>query len=105
MKIAVAVVEGKKEAEISVMAGRAPYFLIFDKSANLLEVVKNPFVVGGGAGYGVARMLVDKGVDVVVAGKFGGNFVSVLEDKGIKYFERTGKANKVVLVITKDAKT
>ena len=66
MKIAVAS-EGKSlNSMISSRAGRAPFYLIFE-GKSLIEVVKNPFAVGGGgAGWSVAYMLSEKGVDLVI---------------------------------------
>jgi len=91
MKIAIAS-EGKtKDSEISERGGRAPYYLIFEKK-KLVETIKNPFATGsGGAGYSVAYMLAEKKVNLVIAGKVGGNMVSALEQKGIKFKEESEK--------------
>jgi len=91
MKIAIAS-EGKdKDSEVSQKGGRAPYYLIFEDK-KLLEVIKNPFAVGGGgAGWSVAHMLADKKVDLVIAGNFGGNMESALKEKGIKIKQKIGK--------------
>jgi len=87
MKIAIAS-EGKDiNSEISSRGGRAPYYLIF-KNKKLIETIKNPFATGsGGAGFSVAYMLADKKVELVIAGKVGGNMVSALKEKGIKFKE------------------
>ena len=95
MKIAIAS-EGKDEkAEISSRGGRAPYYLIFEDK-KLIESIKNPFATGsGGAGFSVAYMLADKKVDLVIAGKVGGNMVSALKEKGIKFKEKSGKIESI----------
>ena len=97
MKIAIAS-EGKNEdSEISQRGGRAPYYLIFEDK-KLIESIKNPFATGsGGAGFSVAYMLADKKVDLVVAGKVGGNMVSALKEKGIKFKEESGKKVKDIV--------
>jgi len=78
--------------------GRAPYYFIFEKG-KLIETIKNPFAIGaGGAGFSVAYMLADKKVDLVVAGKIGGNMRAALKEKGIKFKEKIGK--KVIDVIS-----
>jgi predicted Fe-Mo cluster-binding NifX family protein len=91
MKIAVAAMRKNECSEISVQAGRAPYYLIFTEDGKLLETVSNPFKVGGGgAGFGVAKMLADIGVDTVIAGKFGANMIGALKERGLQYHEMTG---------------
>ena len=91
MKIAIASEGKKQDSEISSQGGRAPYYLVFEDS-KLVETIKNPFATGaGGAGFSIAYMLADKKVDLVIAGKFGGNMESALKDKGLKFKEEAGK--------------
>jgi len=94
-KIAVAS-EGKDEnSEISVRGGRAPYYLVFENK-KLVEIIKNPFAVGGGgAGFSVAHMLADKKIDLVYAGRFGPNMEFALKDKKVKFKESSGKVKGV----------
>ena len=91
MKIAIAS-EGKEiDSEISQQGGRAPYYLIFENK-KLIETIKNPFAEGsGGAGFSVAYMLAEKKVNLVIAGKVGGNMVSALKEKGIEFKEESNK--------------
>ena len=91
MKIAIAS-EGKEEtSEISLKGARAPYYLLF-KEKKLLEVIKNPFAVGGGgAGWSVAHMLAEKKIDLVIAGRIGSNMESALKEKNIEFREESGK--------------
>ncbi len=87
MKIAISSVGKDENSKVSMAGGRAPYYLIFE-DRKLVKVMSNPFRVGGGgAGFSVAEMLADEGVDMVVSGKFGGNMKGALEAKGIKYKE------------------
>jgi len=97
MKIAVAS-EGKDEdSKISQRGGRAPYYLIFE-DGKLVEKIKNPFAKGsGGAGFSVAYMLANKNIDLVIAGKIGGNMESALKEKGIKYKEESEKKIREVI--------
>ena len=91
MKIAIASVDGKKDGDINPQAGRAPFYLIHE-DGKLIETIKNPFAFGGGgAGFGVAKMVADKGVEKIVAGQFGPNMIADLEERGIKYEEAQGK--------------
>ena len=90
MKIAVAS-QKSETSSVGAQAGRSPYYLIYDEKKNLLESISNPFAVGGGgAGFGVAKMLADKGVDVIVAGKFGDKMEQAMAGRGMKYLEFDG---------------
>jgi predicted Fe-Mo cluster-binding NifX family protein len=101
MKIAVATIKKDENSEVSTQAGRAPYYLIFNEKAELIETLNNPFSHGGGgAGFGVAKMLSDEDVDAVVAGKIGENMVGALKERGIKYYEIDGIAKEVPSKIT-----
>ena len=95
MKIAIAS-EGKDEnSEISQKGGRAPYYIIFENK-KLVETIKNPFASGsGGAGFSVAYMLAEKNVNLVIAGKVGGNMISALKEKGIEFKEKSGKISEI----------
>lgn len=98
MKIAIAS-EGKDEnSEMSQRGGRAPYYLIFE-NRTYMELIKNPFAKGsGGAGFSVAHMLANKKIDLVIAGKIGGNMVFALKEKGIKFKEEAnGKKVKEII--------
>ncbi|MEA2064753.1 MAG: NifB/NifX family molybdenum-iron cluster-binding protein [Patescibacteria group bacterium] len=96
MKIAIATIGKKEDAEISGRGGRAPYYLIFNEKGEFIETISNPFATGGGgAGFSVAKMLADKGVDIFVAGVMGGNMAGALKERGLEFREKTGKAEEV----------
>ncbi len=93
MRIAVASVGKEESSEISQQAARAPYYLIFE-DGKLSETLENPFAVGGGgAGFAVAKMLADRGVKRVVAGKFGPNMAGALKERGVEHMEMSGKVS------------
>jgi len=95
MKIAIASVSRDENAEISPRPGRARFYLLFDEKGDFLEVISNPFSRGGGgAGFGVAKMLADKGVDIVVGGQFGENMEGILRERGLKYYEMSGSVRE-----------
>ncbi len=83
-KIAIAAIKDSLDSKISQVAGRAPFWLIFEDK-ELIKSIKNPFQFGGGgAGFGVAKMLKKEEVQLVIAGQFGPNMQKALEDYGIK---------------------
>ena len=97
MKIAVASAGKDENSEISPRPGRSRFYLIFDHTGNLLETISNPFSRGGGgAGFGVAKMLADKGIDIVVGGQFGENMEAALTERGLKYFEMAGNVKEAL---------
>ncbi len=103
MKIAIAVTSKEQNAPVSDQPGRAAFFMIFDGEGRLLETLKNPFSVGGGgAGFGVAKMLADREVEVVVAGKFGTNMVNALEERGLRHYRMQGTAAEAAARVGSD---
>jgi len=97
MKIAIASLNKEENSEIASVAGRAPYFLIYE-GEKLLEVIKNPFAVGGGGvGDSVAKMLKDKKVNKIIAEQFGEKMLDALKERGIEYQEVSNKKIKEVL--------
>ena len=102
MKIAVATLSKRTNSQIADNAGRAPYYIVFGEEGEYLESMSNPFHIGGGgAGFGVAKMLADKGVSIVVAGKLGANMKAALISRGLEFQERKGVAQEVALEILK----
>ena len=87
MKLAIASDGKTLESKVSEKAGRAPFYLIVvDKE--LVEVMKNPFAVGGGgAGFGVAKLLEEKNVASVIGKKLGDNMKSALAERNIQFLE------------------
>ena len=84
MRIAIASAGKEEDSEINPVAGRAPYYLIYENK-KLVKTIKNPFAIGGGgAGFTVAKMLKDQNVGLVIAGHYGENMIGALEEKGIK---------------------
>jgi len=96
MKKAIASLGKDKNSEISQVAGRAPYYLIFE-GKKLVKTISNPFRQGGGgAGFGVAKMLANENVGEAVAGKFGGNMVSAMNENKIKTKTAKGKVSDIL---------
>jgi predicted Fe-Mo cluster-binding NifX family protein len=106
MRIAVAAVGKDQNSEISPRSGRSKFYLLFDDRGNLLEVVSNPFSRGGGgAGFGVAKMLADKKVDIVIGSQIGEHMEEALRGRGLQYQEMTGTAkDAVALILSREKK-
>jgi len=97
VKVAIASNGKDENANLSEKSGRAPYYLIFE-NGKLVKVVKNPFRIGGGgAGFGVAEMLSDEKVEMVVSGQFGPNITGVFESKRIQFKEMPSMTVKEAL--------
>ena len=100
--IAVATFKKTESSQISDKAARAPYYLIFDRRGNLLEVISNPFHdAARGAGSKMADLLASKNVSLVVASAFGHKMKSALDKKGINHHEASGIAKRVVQDLVK----
>ena len=92
--IAVASDDVEATSLVSNLAARSRYYLLFS-GIDLVQVVNNPFLEGGG---GAASFVVDylaqKGVGVVVAGRFGPFMIEALNKKGMKYIQYSGVAQE-----------
>lgn len=105
LRIAVASDTQGKNGKISMSAGRAPYFLIFDKESHLLETVTNPHADDpSGSGPSTASFLADKKVGLLLAGRFGPKMAAALQSVKIKYLEKQGTILDGVRGIVKHAK-
>ena len=95
--------EKKQDSEVGDQAGRAPFYLVFDEKGTLLETVNNPFSRGGGgAGFGVAKMLADKEVNLAVAGQFGEKIIQAMNERGLRVFEYTGTVGEALAALDKE---
>jgi len=105
-RIAIAADGDSVTSKISIRAGRAPYYLIFDKKGVFLKAIKNPSLMqGGGAGSVVVDLLVKESVKTVIAGKFGDKMKKQLKANKIKYHERTGIIKEIVETIVKNKRS
>jgi predicted Fe-Mo cluster-binding NifX family protein len=97
MKVAIASNGKELSSEMSNVAGRAPYYLIFEDK-KLVNTIKNPFAVGGGgAGFGVAKMLEKENIDMIIVGHIGQNMEGALKSAGIKYKKENNKTIKQII--------
>lgn len=93
-KIAVATQKGGLEDQVSSVFGRCQNFTFVETEDGEIrnsEVVANQYAnATGGAGIQAAGFISKQGVDAVIAGDFGPNISSVLNQPGIKMVPATG---------------
>ena len=100
VKIAVASNNKNTTYNVTAMAGRSPYYIMFDSTGKLAEVIKNPYKnARGGAGPSTANFLAEKGVTIVIAETFGGKMINAMKSKGMTYFKFKGIANDAVKMV------
>lgn len=91
MLMAVAANGPQVEGEIQHHAARAPYYLLFDASATLLEAIANPYCEAGHAvAPKVAALLAGKGVSELVAAELGPRFEAELVERDIDFVQKEG---------------
>lgn len=91
--IAVAAEGTTAAAQVSGVAARSPYFLIFDREGIFLEALDNPYKEARRkAGASVVPFLAQKGVTTIVAGEFGRNMIQAMTERNINYVEFQGNA-------------
>jgi len=96
-KIAIASAGDSRMYEVSDQAARCPYYLIFDRSGSLLEVIDNPCKdMAGPAASQAAQLLAGKNVKTMIAEKFGNKMTRELEDNGVCYIQLSGKVEKAL---------
>jgi predicted Fe-Mo cluster-binding NifX family protein len=97
MKIGVAATGGSLDAEVANQFGRCRWFVVVDSETRGFEAFLNSAsTVGGGAGPAAVKELVDRGVQVALAGKFGPNALQAIEAAGLRYAEASGKVRSAV---------
>lgn len=105
MKIAIAATSPDDKGAICRRGARAAYYLVFDETAALREVLPNPFKdYDRAVGVRVADYLAEKGIDMVAAANFGTGFATALDSKGIRYAECEGTIGDVVKELADESK-
>ncbi len=101
--IAVAALGDKADSEISSVAGKAPYYLIFNENGTFLKSVNNPGLTGGrNSSAAAVDLFLRESTGTVIAGKFGVKMQNRLKMSGISYCEREGNARKTVQALVKN---
>lgn len=97
MKIAIASEKDDVDGKVSETCARAAYFIMFENKEQI-KTIKNPFKVGGGgAGFSVAKVMEDEGVNLIICGRIGSNMKGALTERNIKYKELENTSIKEAL--------
>jgi predicted Fe-Mo cluster-binding NifX family protein len=99
MKIAVTSTGKDLDSQVDPRFGRAPYFLIVDSETFAFDIIDNNENMNAlkGAGIQAARMVSDKGVEVLLTGFCGPNAFKALKAADIKVAnEATGSVKDAV---------
>jgi predicted Fe-Mo cluster-binding NifX family protein len=92
MKIAIPSSGPESGDRIDDRFGRAPYFIIYDQDKDTIETCRNDVAgASGGVGPKAAQILIQRGIDVVVTGRVGGNALESLKSGGIKVYLYEGR--------------
>ena len=101
-KIAVAAVGDNENSVISMIAGRAPYYLIFEANGVFLKSIKNTGQsTERSSSSEVVSLLLKESCNTVIAGKFGDKMRNQLKTNKIEYYEGEGIAKNVVQTFIK----
>jgi len=102
MKIGVAATGGSLDAEASDAFGRCRYFLIIDSETMNFEAFTNPAAgMTGGAGPAAVREIVNRGAELVLAGRSGPKAEHALSSAGILFQTASGKVRDAVTNLNK----
>jgi predicted Fe-Mo cluster-binding NifX family protein len=98
MKVAIASQRGALSDPVAEVFGRCRFFVLADTESDVFERVANPGCdAPGGAGVDAAQCLIDRGVQVVVAPRFGPKADAVLRAAGIRELRRGSCTGREVL--------
>jgi|GEM_PF-6103131 len=99
--IAVASDDVEATSIVGNFAAHSPYYLLFS-GITMVQVLRNPFLdKGPGAGPLVVDYLAQKGVAILVAGRFGPPMIEAMNRKGMRYFLYSGVAQEAVERVVK----
>jgi predicted Fe-Mo cluster-binding NifX family protein len=95
----IAVASDNQEATSLVgnFAARSRYYLLFSQTLELVQVVQNPFLSEEErAAPLIVDYLAQKGVGVIVAGRFGPPMIKAMNRKEMRYIQYSGVAREAV---------
>ncbi|SRR5574344_1828619 len=85
MKIAIAANESQVKSHVDPHFGRCEWYCLYDTETKNIEFIENTARnQSGNSGCEAVTILLDKGVNIVVAGRFGSKVVEVFRSKNIQ---------------------
>ncbi|NCO88303.1 hypothetical protein AUK04_04150 [Candidatus Roizmanbacteria bacterium CG2_30_33_16] len=100
MKIAISSAGKNLESKVTEVFGRCPYFLVVEidnKKIKGIEVVENTSIDQSvGAGISAAKIIAEKGADVVITGEVGPKALDVLKQFNIQVYNGFGSIKEVI---------
>ena len=97
---AVASEDREPSGAVGRLAGRSPYFLIFDFKGRFIDIIKNPYRAESEmVGRQVADLLAASEITAFVAEKFGQKMKDALTDKNIQFFEFSGSIQEAIKTV------
>ena len=95
--IAVASDDQEATSLVGNFAARSRYYLLFSQTLELVQVVQNPFLSEEEKiGPLIVDYLAQKGVGVIVAGRFGPPMIQAMNKKEMRYIQYSGVAREAV---------
>ena len=84
-------------SEVSKLVGTSPFYHIYTKKGDAVEVVANPYLsLEFGTGPAAAKMLIEKGVTVLVGRQMPGpKMMDVLDANKVRFVRRMGTVEDV----------
>ena len=107
MRVAIPTRGEDLSAEVEQRFGRCPRFLVVDSETMAFSLVDNTAAtMGGGAGLVAAQLVIDQGVEAVIAGEVGPKAYDVLERANVKVYARvTGNVRDAIEMLLSDMAT
>ena len=91
MKICICAKSDSKDAELSSVFGRSPFFLVFNEKQDLLESIGNSATEAAhGAGPQAAQTVLNAGCDVLITNSLGPNAEKAITKSDIKVMKQAG---------------
>lgn len=85
MKITIAATDNSLKAPIATHFGKSQWFCVYDTESGIHEFIENRSLGAQGTpGCHAAQMVIDRGSQIVVAGRFGSKAIGLFRDKQIQ---------------------